>query len=712
MAKYCYVCQLSFAEDRRTCPHCRTLIEIVLPGTPAPDPESAEAIRPQLGPQLPGSCSEADLDLPADVTARGSSPALPPPLAPQTASGSESVLDIDLPARAPALTSGSGSPAGQPDSDSGSSSLEWASLVDLNDSDRVGVVPLEDLAPAVPAETGAAPLGFDLFAESRTAQEPPARAGGQLLGAGVLGALLGSVASLGLWICGVEPPAAWRLTRVEAAPVETPLLPRPVPSQEAPTLEAALLHLQNGDVDKALPILEGIGDEPNPNHLAARGEARWLSYLKQHKTTAALKPDDDRVQQAVADLTAANNAAGWFWLGQIREQTGDRTGARQLYHDGLERFAADPVQRQRFQGAVDRLEGTAVEQPVASHSEPAPRSPTRGHELARLLTALQGQPAAAAATEPEEAGFAFWAACKLAQQQDYAGAVVALQKAQTAHDQRRLPQLRKVQNPASDPAEEIFLKCCAELLAYWRLRESLRGAGILTSQQPDAVAAVQRLLADGNQVRVALQVAQKEREAAVKRTAQVETACQTAEAQAKALTDQLQLRDAQLKAVGSRLEAAGVARADLLKSLELLITAKSELEASLQEATRKLQAAPLVSGEKSLPPTTHPAPLINPLDPFRAAQRYAAGLQSYYQRRYGEAEQQFVEAQQHYGQDARYLYFLGLARLAQGKHAVAYEAFQSAAELERHNRPARTLVSTALERIQGAARQVVNQFRP
>jgi tetratricopeptide (TPR) repeat protein len=99
-------------------------------------------------------------------------------------------------------------------------------------------------------------------------------------------------------------------------------------------------------------------------------------------------------------------------------------------------------------------------------------------------------------------------------------------------------------------------------------------------------------------------------------------------------------------------------------------------------------------------------------EPVVAELHYGSGLVHYYAERYAEAEKAFLEAARAHDQDARYLYFLGLARMHQGKRDLAYEDFRLAARLEQEHRPSREAVSTALERVQGPSRAALNQFRP
>jgi tetratricopeptide (TPR) repeat protein len=99
-------------------------------------------------------------------------------------------------------------------------------------------------------------------------------------------------------------------------------------------------------------------------------------------------------------------------------------------------------------------------------------------------------------------------------------------------------------------------------------------------------------------------------------------------------------------------------------------------------------------------------------NPLLAEARYSSGLRHYFARHYAEAETAFLDAIKYDDQDARFFYFLGLSRLALNRPADAEADFQEGAQLEQQNRPGREAVSTALERVQGTARQTVNRFRP
>jgi hypothetical protein len=97
-------------------------------------------------------------------------------------------------------------------------------------------------------------------------------------------------------------------------------------------------------------------------------------------------------------------------------------------------------------------------------------------------------------------------------------------------------------------------------------------------------------------------------------------------------------------------------------------------------------------------------------DPVEAERHYAAGVNFYFARDYASAEQEFVTAVESDNGDARYFYFLGLARLARGDRD-GYEDLDQGARLEGQGRPDRAAVSTALERIQGPLRRTLNAVR-
>jgi tetratricopeptide (TPR) repeat protein len=103
---------------------------------------------------------------------------------------------------------------------------------------------------------------------------------------------------------------------------------------------------------------------------------------------------------------------------------------------------------------------------------------------------------------------------------------------------------------------------------------------------------------------------------------------------------------------------------------------------------------------------------LNPPDPILGEKRFGEGLRYYNSHLYPQAEREFFEAVRYNDQDARYWYYLGLARLLQGKQAEAGEDFRSGSLLERQNKPTPAAVSFSLERVQGPLRQTLNAYRP
>jgi tetratricopeptide (TPR) repeat protein len=97
-------------------------------------------------------------------------------------------------------------------------------------------------------------------------------------------------------------------------------------------------------------------------------------------------------------------------------------------------------------------------------------------------------------------------------------------------------------------------------------------------------------------------------------------------------------------------------------------------------------------------------------DPLEGERLFAAGLRLYTAKRYPEAEREFAAAIENDANDARYIYYLGLARLMQGNRD-GLEDFDRAARLERTGRPDRAAVSAALERVQGPVRETLNAVR-
>jgi hypothetical protein len=103
---------------------------------------------------------------------------------------------------------------------------------------------------------------------------------------------------------------------------------------------------------------------------------------------------------------------------------------------------------------------------------------------------------------------------------------------------------------------------------------------------------------------------------------------------------------------------------------------------------------------------------LKPPDQLLAEKHFGNGLRFYFDRQYPQAEKELLEAVRYNDQDARYLYYLGLSRLLQGKREFALEDFRVGARLERQEKPSPAAVAGSLERVQGPIRQTLNKYRP
>lgn len=96
----------------------------------------------------------------------------------------------------------------------------------------------------------------------------------------------------------------------------------------------------------------------------------------------------------------------------------------------------------------------------------------------------------------------------------------------------------------------------------------------------------------------------------------------------------------------------------------------------------------------------------------RAGRVFGTGVIAFEAGLFDNAEAAFESATKEDPNDARYWYFLGLTRHAKGSTAPADEAFKKGAELESRSKPAATVISASLERIQGPSRRVLAAHRP
>jgi tetratricopeptide (TPR) repeat protein len=101
-------------------------------------------------------------------------------------------------------------------------------------------------------------------------------------------------------------------------------------------------------------------------------------------------------------------------------------------------------------------------------------------------------------------------------------------------------------------------------------------------------------------------------------------------------------------------------------------------------------------------------------NPLQADRHFGKGLDYFWSRRYALAEGEFRAAVSMFNQDARFFYYLGLSRLAQGsaeKEKLAGHDFEQGARLEAARLPTMAVVNSSLERVQGEWRRVLNKYR-
>ena len=98
------------------------------------------------------------------------------------------------------------------------------------------------------------------------------------------------------------------------------------------------------------------------------------------------------------------------------------------------------------------------------------------------------------------------------------------------------------------------------------------------------------------------------------------------------------------------------------------------------------------------------------MSPRKTSARRSACLGTRRPSRFGDAEGHFKNAIDKHGNDARYWYYLGLAKQRQGRDAGA--DFKQGASLEAKGLPSSEFINTDLLRIQGPAREALNAVRP
>jgi tetratricopeptide (TPR) repeat protein len=326
--------------------------------------------------------------------------------------------------------------------------------------------------------------------EEETKPVKPPKAGGGILGwigGGVIGAVVAAAACIGLSFAGLLPGKGEEKREKPGPGTVVPIGDnKPKTQEEAPEVAAKRL-LAFPDVKGARTSLDKYQGN-DPDTLTQRAELRWLEYLAE--TRGKPKADAEAVTKVKEDLSKVNTAGSLYLLGQVEEATGDTAAARKTYQKGLETY---PDDKETFQGALDHLDSRRAAKAPAEGGARVPRPGLDRDAEARLvliLLALQ-----APAEKPVgEAGFKFWEALRLANKDEkYDKAIEALDEAIARHEERRYTNLRRGLNPISDPREEIFIRSCEELKAYWKLLAALKAGKIDTV---DPAKAFEKLASD------------------------------------------------------------------------------------------------------------------------------------------------------------------------------------------------------------------------
>jgi TolA-binding protein len=334
---------------------------------------------------------------------------------------------------------------------------------------------------------------------------------------------------------------------------------------------------------------------------------------------------------------------------------------------------------------------------------------------------LRGAPAEEKAPEPvvvedpiqRERTLCLENAFKLAQSQQYVPAVKTLETGRSLATPA--PEQGGATESGTDPAADVFLKNCDELVAYWKTEQSLADAGLLSPPQRDPSQALSRLLTGSKELTALLQLlgAKLGGEKQVsdpmvvgQELDRLLQAKENAEKQAARLVPALaSARDAR--------EAADRATARAQKLESRLQVSESELrlaQTRFREMTAQREAAAQLRKVEEKPqPPSPPPPVVH--DPLLAYQAYKHGLALYQEGRHADAEKEFLTAVRADDEDARYHYFLGLARLSQGKRDLAEESFRRGAQLERDHRPSPVFVTLALEQAPRESLSVLNGYR-
>lgn len=302
------------------------------------------------------------------------------------------------------------------------------------------------------------------------------RSSNGLLGGLAVGLLIGVGGSLAAYFAGLVPTDAKSPPTFAAnntIPTE-PSLPLTTDTAPKVTVDDAHRFLAAGDPARALAGFEQAGEDAPAEVIAARGQARWLTRIRElAAANQAAAADDAELTKAAAELLAARSdpeagVQAALHLGLLKELAGQPEAARTIYTEAANEF---PEARPIFETALLRLSAVAP-----AGNQQSSLAPHQAEELARAVLVtlvLLQQPTDAKTETPKEPGFLFWKAVNAANTGDYEAAITAITEARKLHDTLRLQHVGGGVNPTSDPLGQVFLKACDDLRDYWGLRRDL-----------------------------------------------------------------------------------------------------------------------------------------------------------------------------------------------------------------------------------------------
>ncbi len=507
MAKHCDVCNEDYADNLADCPRCAAAKKTQLAGRGDERTTQLVTHDDSRVTQLESAPSDSEVTLgnessPSEASAQSDSSVRLPP------QSSPSASDVAL-ASLMSETAGDEPTHEEPAVSEKEVDELLADLEEMPDEgspeEAAEIAEGEEAIAAAEAEEAAE--AADVEEEEKPAKPVKPRSNiPALAGATVVGILLGVGGTLGtraLMGSNEKERVSATLSVPQSAPQNV------AQAKAAPSFETLAARVASGDWDEAAGILQVEGNDPK--QLVARGRYHLGVYLK--KVGNKINSDDPALKEALQDLNKAaeqNDPDALYDLAFIQEMAGKLDEARAEYAKAAQKFANDPEQKQRFESAILRVELKAAAKAAARSASLPQRSGMKDRVplLALVLIALQQPPAPPArqsaqpqpqpqpqpgqrgqpgqqppaAAENKEAGFDFWDAVKQARAGKFAEAISAIDRARKLHDEMRFSRLRKAQNPLSDPAEDIFLRCCDELKLYWQLEKELRDGGYLTEK--------------------------------------------------------------------------------------------------------------------------------------------------------------------------------------------------------------------------------------